>query len=92
MERRVVSVDPEEHDDPAAASVSLAAEAALLETRLLILQEALDTVDARIKAVSDALCRLRRSACAADGADHADHGSASGPDEAVSQWHDAWPE
>ncbi|WP_167529880.1 hypothetical protein [Streptomyces spinoverrucosus] len=72
--------------------MSLAAEAALLETRLLILQEALDTVDARINAVSDALCRLRRSACSADGADHAEHGSAFGRDEAVSHRHDARPE
>ncbi|MGP4084871.1 hypothetical protein [Streptomyces sp. KR55] len=47
----------DQHPDPAAASVSLAAEAALLEARLRMLHEALDAVDARIAAVSDTLRR-----------------------------------
>ncbi|WP_437090582.1 hypothetical protein [Streptomyces sp. enrichment culture] len=57
-----MSRDPDRHVDPAAACVSLAAEAALLEARLRMLHEALDVVDARITAVSDALRQLRRSA------------------------------
>ncbi|MEV1068945.1 hypothetical protein [Streptomyces sp. NPDC050263] len=51
--------DPDQHSDPAADSVALAAEAALLEARLRLLREAIDVVDARIRAASDAL-RLRR--------------------------------
>ncbi|MFI9542609.1 hypothetical protein ACIHAR_01250 [Streptomyces sp. NPDC052016] len=47
--------------DPAAATASLAAEAVLLEGRLSLLREAIDTVDARIEAVSEALRRLQRS-------------------------------
>ncbi|WP_406440325.1 hypothetical protein OHB14_15925 [Streptomyces sp. NBC_01613] len=47
--------DSDEHSDPFAAGVSLAAEAALLEARLRLLQEEIGTVDARIEAVSDAL-------------------------------------
>lgn len=66
--------DHGEHSDPAAANVSLATEAALLEARLHILQEAFDTVDARIKEAFDALRLLRRdpaaSAGAADSDDH----------------------
>ncbi|MFJ8107677.1 hypothetical protein [Streptomyces sp. NPDC096132] len=54
-----MSRDPDQHFDPAAAGVSLAAEAALLEARLRLLQEAIDTVDARIRATSEALRRLR---------------------------------
>ncbi|MEU9355585.1 hypothetical protein AB0D65_32450 [Streptomyces griseoloalbus] len=46
--------------DPAAATASLAAEAALLEGRLSLLREAIDSVDARIDAVSETLRRLRR--------------------------------
>ncbi|WP_333747742.1 hypothetical protein [Streptomyces sp. IBSBF 2394] len=46
--------------DPAAAS--LAAEAALLEGRLSLLREAIDSVDARIDAVSETLRRLQRPA------------------------------
>ncbi|WKX22672.1 MULTISPECIES: hypothetical protein [unclassified Streptomyces] len=46
--------------DPAAATASLAAEAALLEGRLCLLREAIDSVDARIDAVSETLRRLRR--------------------------------
>ncbi|MEU2432103.1 hypothetical protein ABZ611_21790 [Streptomyces sp. NPDC007861] len=52
--------DAEQHFDPAAASVSLVAEAARLEARVRTLLEAIDTVDARIAAVSDALRLLRR--------------------------------
>ncbi|GGW79343.1 MULTISPECIES: hypothetical protein [Streptomyces] len=48
--------------DPAAATASLAAEAALLEGRLSMLREAIDSVDARIEAVSETLRRLQRSA------------------------------
>ncbi|MFG2944836.1 hypothetical protein [Streptomyces adustus] len=47
--------------DPSAVSASLAAEAALLEGRLSLLREAIDTVDARIDAVSEALSRLQHS-------------------------------
>ncbi|MGW7622826.1 hypothetical protein ACWGLG_44890 [Streptomyces antimycoticus] len=47
--------------DPTAVSASLAAEAALLEGRLILLREAIDTVDARIDAVSEALRRLQHS-------------------------------
>ncbi|MEU5140371.1 hypothetical protein [Streptomyces sp. NPDC021139] len=46
--------------DPAAATASLAAEAALLEGRLSLLREAIDSVDARIDAVSETLRRLQR--------------------------------
>ncbi|MEU9336576.1 hypothetical protein AB0D49_25980 [Streptomyces sp. NPDC048290] len=41
--------------DPVAVSASLAAEAALLEGRLSLLREAIEAVDARIDAVSEAL-------------------------------------
>lgn len=51
--------DPDQHSDPAAAGVFLAAEAAVLEARLRLLQEAIDTVDARIEEVSDTLRLLR---------------------------------
>ncbi len=43
----------------AAAGVSLATEAALLEARARMLQEALDTVDARIGELSETLRRLQ---------------------------------
>lgn len=66
--------DPDRHSDLATASVSLATEAALLDARLRMLREAIDTVDAHIEAVSDALRLLRRtpsaSARAADNEDH----------------------
>lgn len=52
---------PDQHSDPAAVSVFLAAEAALLEARMRALHEALVTVDARIEAVSGALRRMRGS-------------------------------
>lgn len=58
-EDRMMPRHPDRHSDPAAASVSLAAEAALLEGRLSMLREAIDTVDARIEAISDALRQLR---------------------------------
>ncbi|MFF6815610.1 hypothetical protein ACFZAG_37940 [Streptomyces sp. NPDC012403] len=48
--------------DPVAVTTSLAAEAALLEGRLSLLREAIETVDARIDAVSETLRRLHRSA------------------------------
>ncbi|MGW1886621.1 hypothetical protein [Streptomyces sp. NPDC001970] len=73
--------DPDKHPDPATASVSLAAEAALLEARMRMLHEALDTVNACIKAVSDTLYQLHRSASAANAADHEDHGGSSGRDD-----------
>ncbi|WP_328884961.1 hypothetical protein [Streptomyces sp. NBC_00316] len=73
--------DPDTHSDAAAASVSLATEAALLEARLRALHEALDTVDARIKAVSDALRRLRRSASVSNVADREVHGGSPSQDE-----------
>jgi prefoldin subunit 5 len=60
----MMSRDPDKHFDPAAASVSLAAEAALLEARIHLLQEEIDTVDARIEVVSDALRLLRRTSSA----------------------------
>ncbi len=47
--------------DPAAAAAALAAEAALLEGRLSLLREAIETVDARIHAVSETLRRLKLS-------------------------------
>ncbi|WP_264349546.1 hypothetical protein [Streptomyces milbemycinicus] len=56
--------DAHQHSDPAAACVSLAAEAALLEARLQMLQEAIDTVDTRIKSVSDALRHTRPAGAA----------------------------
>jgi hypothetical protein len=75
--------DPDKHFDPAAASVSLAAEAALLEARIRLLQEAIDTVDARIKAASDALRLLHRtSSASAQVADSADQCGPSGCEDA----------
>jgi hypothetical protein len=50
--------DPDRHPEPAVTGVSLAAEAALLEARLRMLREEIGHVDARIRAVSDALHRL----------------------------------
>jgi hypothetical protein len=55
---------PDGHSDPAATGVSLAAEAALLEGRLRMLREAIDTVDARIATISDALRQLRSTSSA----------------------------
>jgi hypothetical protein len=51
--------DPDEYSDLAAAGVSLAAEAALLEAHLRMLREAIDTVDERITVVTETLHRLR---------------------------------
>ncbi|GHA54551.1 MULTISPECIES: hypothetical protein [Streptomyces] len=57
--------------DPAAATASLAAEAALLEGRLRLLREAIDTVDARIDVVSEALRQLQHAvALPAEGRKH----------------------
>ncbi len=82
--------DPDKHSDPAAASVSLAAEAALLEARLRLLQEAIDTVDARIKTVSDTLHLLRRtSSASAEGADSENHCGSSGRKDADGSTDDA---
>ncbi|MEU1593602.1 hypothetical protein ABZ468_12295 [Streptomyces sp. NPDC005708] len=76
----MMAPEPDKHPDPAAASASLAAEAALLEARLRMIQEAIDTVDARIEAVGDALGRLHTisatPAGAADSEDPADHPAA----------------
>ncbi|MCQ4214094.1 hypothetical protein [Streptomyces longispororuber] len=47
--------------DTAAVTVSLAAEAAVLEGRLSVLREAIDEVDAQIRAVSEKIRRLPRS-------------------------------
>ncbi|MFF4833956.1 hypothetical protein [Streptomyces sp. NPDC001315] len=47
--------------DTAAATVSLAAEAAVLEARVHMLRETIDTVDARIQETSEKLRRLRLS-------------------------------
>jgi hypothetical protein len=58
--------DADKHSDPAADSVPLAAEAALLEARLVLLQEAIAAVDARIEAVSDTLRLLRRASSSAE--------------------------
>ncbi|PPS85375.1 hypothetical protein [Streptomyces sp. MH60] len=55
-----MSQSTDRQTDPAAATASLAAEAALLEGRLSLLREAIDSVDARIDAVSESLRRLRR--------------------------------
>ncbi|MFD5721714.1 hypothetical protein [Streptomyces sp. NPDC127036] len=62
-------LDPDQPCDPAAASVALAAEAAVFEARSRMLQEAIDAVDARIKAASDTLDRLRKAASARTGED-----------------------
>lgn len=62
--------EPDQQTDPAAASVSLAAEAAVLEARLRMLREALDGVDTRIEEVSEALRRVRRSASSASAGEH----------------------
>ncbi|MFI8536220.1 hypothetical protein ACIGMX_38980 [Streptomyces aquilus] len=50
--------DADRRTDPAAVTVSLAAEAAVLEGRLGVLLEAMDEVDARIRAVSEKISRL----------------------------------
>jgi hypothetical protein len=59
--------------------VSLATEAALLEARLRMLQEEIDTVDACIEAVSESLRLLGRAPSAsAEAADSVDHGRSPG--------------
>ncbi|MBY8876089.1 hypothetical protein [Actinacidiphila acidipaludis] len=49
----------DKHTDALAACVALAAEAAVLSARCRMLQEDLASVDARIRAVSESLRRLR---------------------------------
>ncbi|GGS99605.1 hypothetical protein [Streptomyces chromofuscus] len=72
--------------DPAAAVASLAAEAALLEGRLSLLREAIDTVDARIDAVSKALRQLQHSvAVPADGKARSDEASDTGLDHSTTR-------
>ncbi|MFD8692860.1 hypothetical protein [Streptomyces sp. NPDC059651] len=64
------------HDsDPAVAAVALAAETALLEARLGMLVEALDRVDARILAVTEALERLTRPAASVEAGEHGGRGA-----------------
>ncbi|MFE2052033.1 hypothetical protein [Streptomyces sp. NPDC059459] len=55
-------------EDTTDLGVSLAAQAALLETRALMLREALDAVDASIRETSERLGRLRRRDSDGDGA------------------------
>ncbi|MFJ4624417.1 hypothetical protein [Streptomyces sp. NPDC088812] len=62
--------DHHEPFDTAAAGVTLAAEAAVLEARAHLLREAIDTVDARMRETSEKLCRLRLS-CPAPAAEEA---------------------
>ncbi|MFF5497880.1 hypothetical protein [Streptomyces aquilus] len=50
--------DADRRTDPAAVTVSLAAEAAVLEGRLGMILEAIDEVDALIHAVSEKIRRL----------------------------------
>ncbi|MFF7716239.1 hypothetical protein [Streptomyces sp. NPDC007988] len=83
----MMSRDPDQPPDPAASVVLLATEAALLEARLGMLREALDTVDARIEAVSDTLRRLRHATSCAGAADGR-HGRTSGGDGAAPRPHD----
>ncbi|MCF3962702.1 hypothetical protein [Streptomyces fuscigenes] len=59
-------IGPRHPGDPAATGVTLAAEAAVLEARLRMLQEAADAVDARIEALTERLDALRRAAPARD--------------------------
>ncbi|MFG2359750.1 hypothetical protein [Streptomyces sp. NPDC048521] len=74
----------DQQSDPAAATASLVAEAALLEGRLRLLREAIDTVDARIDAVSETLRKLQRSVPGpADGAARSGEASDSGLDHSV---------
>jgi hypothetical protein len=56
-----ISQSTDRQSDPAAATATLAAEAALLEGRLSLLREAIETVDARIHATSETLRRLQLS-------------------------------
>ncbi|WP_328843228.1 hypothetical protein [Streptomyces sp. NBC_00258] len=69
----------ERRTDPAAVTVSLAAEAAVLEGRLGVLREAIDEVDTQIHAVSEKIRRLARSvAGSGDTEAPADEGSDTG--------------
>ncbi|MEU6707823.1 hypothetical protein [Streptomyces wuyuanensis] len=87
----MTSRDPDQPPDPAASAVLLATEAALLEGRLRLLREALDTVDARMEAVSDTLRRLRHAASATPAADRANQGSASAGGDSVPLPHETHP-
>ncbi|MFG2469396.1 hypothetical protein ACGFXB_28610 [Streptomyces canus] len=66
--------NPDPGSDRAAIGATLAAEAALLEAHERLLQEAIDTVDARIEAVSAALRDLRRSAASVEAQEREDAG------------------
>lgn len=81
--------DRDHHCDPAAASVSLAAQAALLEARLRMLHEALGTVDARVEAVSEELRRLHGPASSATAEEPADHEDFPGGNSTVPHAGDA---
>lgn len=85
--------DSDQPSDPAVAAMSLATEAALLEARLRMLQDEIDTVDARIAAVSDALRLLRRAPSAtAQGTDSEDHRTSPGQKNAGGLTDEASPE
>jgi hypothetical protein len=87
----MTSRDPDQPPDPAAAALLLATEAALLEGRLRMLRDALDTVDARMEAVSDTLRRLRSAASATHAADRVNRRGTSGGGDSVPLPHDARP-
>ncbi|MEU0228460.1 hypothetical protein ABZ177_29500 [Streptomyces sp. NPDC006284] len=53
--------DPGQTPDPAVVSVSLAAESALLEARISMLQEAIHLIDTRMAAISERLHRMYRT-------------------------------
>ncbi|MFJ3671164.1 hypothetical protein ACIPSE_32355 [Streptomyces sp. NPDC090106] len=63
--------------DPAAVTVSLAAEAAVLEGRLGVLREAIHEVDAQIHAVSERIGRLLRPGAGPGQGEAADEGDDS---------------
>ncbi|MFD8194617.1 hypothetical protein [Streptomyces wuyuanensis] len=87
----MTSRDPDQPPDPAAAALLLATEAALLEGRLRMLRDALDTVDARMEAVSDTLRRLRSAASATHAADRVNRRGTAGGGDSVPLPHDARP-
>ncbi|WP_432074582.1 hypothetical protein [Streptomyces wuyuanensis] len=87
----MTSRDPDQPPAPAVDALLLAAEAALLEGRLRMLREALDTVDARMEAVSDSLRRLRHAAYVTHAADRVNRRGASEGGESVPLPHDACP-
>ncbi|MDI5911738.1 MULTISPECIES: hypothetical protein [Streptomyces] len=74
--------------NPAAATASLAAEAALLEGRLSQLREAIHTVDSRIESISETLRRLRHTASGADdGAHRSGDTDDAGPGHSATRHH-----